>query len=70
MTLLVVPCFNEARRLDKDAFLEAVTRRSWLTLLFVDEYPDLFDRDKAATLEKLLQMGRITTDDAEQGGAR
>jgi len=30
----------------------------------------LFDRSNAATLEKLLQMGRITTDDAEQGGAR
>ena len=30
----------------------------------------LFDRSDAATLEKLLQLGRITTDDAEQGGAR
>jgi glycosyltransferase involved in cell wall biosynthesis len=34
---LVVPCFNEARRLDAAAFLDLVRRRPGLTLLFVDD---------------------------------
>lgn len=34
---LVVPCYNEAERLDVAAFLEAAATRPWLTFLFVDD---------------------------------
>jgi len=35
--LLVVPCKNETKRLQPEAFLDAVTRHPCLTLLFVDD---------------------------------
>jgi glycosyltransferase involved in cell wall biosynthesis len=35
--LLVVPCFNEAERLRRDLFSEAVKQREWLDLLFVND---------------------------------
>src|SRR5262249_26903541 len=34
---LVVPCYNEARRLNAEAFLEFVARRNAAQLLFVDD---------------------------------
>jgi glycosyltransferase involved in cell wall biosynthesis len=34
---LVVPCFNEARRLDTEAFRGFASARPWLRLLFVDD---------------------------------
>jgi dolichyl-phosphate beta-glucosyltransferase len=34
---LVVPCYNEAARLDRDAFRSALTAMPWLTLCFVDD---------------------------------
>jgi glycosyltransferase involved in cell wall biosynthesis len=36
-TTLVVPCYNEARRLDAAGFLDPLRDRSWLRLLFVDD---------------------------------
>ncbi|GIW86864.1 MAG: hypothetical protein KatS3mg108_1188 [Isosphaeraceae bacterium] len=36
-TLLVVPCYNEAARLDADAFRHAIAAQSELSLLFVDD---------------------------------
>jgi len=36
-TVIVVPCFNEAHRLDAGAFTERVTARPWLHFLFVDD---------------------------------
>ncbi len=35
--VLVVPCYVEALRLSPRAFLEALSSRPWLTLLFVDD---------------------------------
>ncbi|HCT56683.1 MAG TPA: family 2 glycosyl transferase [Gemmatimonas aurantiaca] len=35
--VLVVPCFNEAARLDGARFIEAVDRYPWLQLLFVND---------------------------------
>jgi len=34
---LVVPCFNEAQRLDSTAFLQALRDMPWLSLCFVDD---------------------------------
>ena len=36
-TTIIVPCYNEAERLDQRAFLDAVHQRPWLTLLLVDD---------------------------------
>ena len=36
-TTIVVPCFNEAERLDIDTFVEFASDRAWLELLFVDD---------------------------------
>jgi len=36
-TSIVVPCYNEAGRLDVDAFVEFVDSRPWLELVFVDD---------------------------------
>ena len=35
--LIVVPCYNEAKRLDTAAFVRGLERRSWLRVLFVDD---------------------------------
>ena len=34
---MVVPCRNEARRLDQTAFVEAVERWPWMSFCFVDD---------------------------------
>ena len=34
---LVVPCYNEALRLDREAFVQALTTMGWLNLCFVDD---------------------------------
>ena len=47
---LVVPCYNEAVRLDGDAFLGALRSRPWLRLCFVD---DGSTDDTARTLSAL-----------------
>ena len=36
-TVMVVPCYNEADRLDVDEFLHFAAPRPWLTFLFVDD---------------------------------
>ena len=36
-TIIIVPCYNEAARLDQDAFVLAVQQRPWLHLLLVDD---------------------------------
>jgi len=36
-TTIVVPCYNEAERLDIDAFVAFTADRPWLTLIFVDD---------------------------------
>lgn len=47
---LVVPCYNEALRLDGDAFIRALDRYPWLSLCFVD---DGSTDDTRAMLEQL-----------------
>ena len=55
---LVVPCFNEAARLEPGAFLDALTARPWLSLHFVDDG----STDESATLLEALasRSGRAT----------
>jgi len=36
-TLIVVPCYNEAQRLDVDAFVQALRQRPWLRLVLVND---------------------------------
>ncbi len=36
-TVIVVPCYNEAERLDVDVFAKFATTRPWLNFLFVDD---------------------------------
>jgi glycosyltransferase involved in cell wall biosynthesis len=49
-TILVVPCYNEARRLVPDAFLETAAGQHWLSMLFID---DGSTDDTARLLEQL-----------------
>jgi glycosyltransferase involved in cell wall biosynthesis len=49
-TTVVVPCYNEARRLDAAGFLGPLDARPWLRLLFVD---DGSTDDTGAVLERL-----------------
>lgn len=49
-TTVVVPCYNEARRLDAAGFLGPLDARPWLRLLFVD---DGSTDDTAGVLERL-----------------
>jgi dolichyl-phosphate beta-glucosyltransferase len=49
-TVIVVPCYNEARRLDVDAFLQAVAGGSALRFLFVN------DGSTDGTLEVLAEL--------------
>jgi len=36
-TVLVIPCYNEADRLDAESFLDALRRYPWVSLVFVDD---------------------------------
>ncbi|MCP4601536.1 MAG: glycosyltransferase [Proteobacteria bacterium] len=36
-TTIVIPCYNEARRLKPEMFLKEVSENSWLHLLFIDD---------------------------------
>jgi len=51
---LAVPCYNEARRLDADAFLQAVSAYPWLSVLFVD------DGSQDETLDVLSHLVRLS----------
>jgi glycosyltransferase involved in cell wall biosynthesis len=50
-TILVIPCYNEAHRLDRRAFRDALDARPWLALRFVD------DGSTDATRDVLEQLG-------------
>lgn len=63
-TIVVVPCYNEARRLVPDAFVEAVRADPLLAFLFVDdgsrdETPSLLERMRA---ERAEQISVLTLD--------
>ena len=51
---LVVPCKNEAKRLDVAAFLEAVGKWPWLSFLFVD------DGSTDSTAETLAHLSNLS----------
>ena len=55
-TTLVVPCYNEAARLDRAAFAAALDAFEWLSLLFGD---DGSDDATAAVLARLAMGGRL-----------
>ncbi|TWU43230.1 Poly-beta-1,6-N-acetyl-D-glucosamine synthase [Novipirellula aureliae] len=52
VTTLVVPCFNEAERLECDAFIDFANRHSDIRFLFVD------DGSSDQTLQTLVQLRR------------
>ena len=61
-TLLILPCYNEANRLDPAAFTDATARHAWLHLLFVDdgstdESGAILDRICEACPEHLQVLG-------------
>lgn len=66
---LVVPCFNEAGRLDTESFGSFARERPWLRLLFVD------DGSRDATVERLeglvraLPMGELLALPTNRGKA-
>ena len=51
-TTIVVPCCNEAQRLDQQAFVDAVESRPWLRLLLVDDGSDDDTRNVLQTLHE------------------
>ncbi|MES2523764.1 MAG: glycosyltransferase [Gemmatimonadota bacterium] len=57
--VLVVPCYNEALRLDTTAFTNALAERSWLDLLFVDDGSTDRTLEMLQTLER-ASGGRVT----------
>ena len=68
-TLLVVPCFNEARRLPGDAFRAFCARTPSVDFLFVN------DGSTDATLERLRELerelaGRVSVLDLERNGGK
>jgi glycosyltransferase involved in cell wall biosynthesis len=58
-TVLVVPCYDEAARLDGEAFLACAAARPWLRLLFVD------DGSRDRTRERLEELRRKAPDQVE-----
>jgi glycosyltransferase involved in cell wall biosynthesis len=51
-TIIVVPCFNEAERLDPGVFLQFAAERDWLHFLFVDDGSRDGSRDLFANMER------------------
>ena len=51
-TIIVVPCYNEAERLDPGAFLQFAAERDWLHFLFVDDGSRDGSRDLFANMER------------------
>jgi glycosyltransferase involved in cell wall biosynthesis len=49
---VVVPCYNEAKRLDVSAYLRSLEQHPWLTFVFVD------DGSRDGTHERLLDLQR------------
>ncbi|MFM7592376.1 MAG: glycosyltransferase [Isosphaeraceae bacterium] len=47
---IVVPCFNEARRIQRESFIEFVEHHDWVSLIFVN------DGSRDDTLEILMQL--------------
>jgi glycosyltransferase involved in cell wall biosynthesis len=50
-TIIVVPCYNEAARLDPRAFLQFAAQRDWLRFVFVDDGSRDASRDLFARME-------------------
>lgn len=50
---LVIPCFNEAERLSKADFLDALSKWPWLSFCFVDDGSTDSTAEKIAHLERL-----------------
>ena len=61
-TTVVVPCYNEANRLDVDAFVAFVEDRPWLTVIFVDDgsTDDTARILEAAQRRSPERVGRLT----------
>ena len=51
---LVIPCHNEFKRLNPEAFLAATEKRAWLSFCFVD------DGSTDATAERLAHLERLS----------
>lgn len=51
---LVIPCHNEAARLSKSAFLDALEKWPWMTFCFVD------DGSTDSTAEKIAHLARLS----------
>ena len=56
---LVIPCFNEAERLSKADFLDALGRWPWVSFCFVDDGSTDSTAEKIAHLERLSPSVRV-----------
>ena len=67
-TIIVVPCYNEAERLDPGAFLQFAAERDWLHFLFVDDGSRDGSRDLFANMERECPAQVQTLSFAENQG--
>ncbi|MCB9777804.1 MAG: glycosyltransferase [Alphaproteobacteria bacterium] len=68
--VLVVPCFNEARRLDADAFLRALAAQPSLRLRFVDDGSTDDTRAVLDALAARAPAGRVQVQILPQNGGK
>ena len=67
---LVIPCHNEFKRLNPEAFLAAMEKRAWLSFCFVDDGSTDATAERLAHLENLSPSIHVIYLPRNMGGGR